>query len=73
VLDVGCGCVAATLALARAVGPGGHVAALDISAPMLAEGRARAEAAGITNIDWVQANAATAALGGFDLRRRTSA
>jgi SAM-dependent methyltransferase len=43
------------------------VAALDISAPMLAEGQARAEAAGISNIDWQQADAATAALDGFDL------
>ena len=67
VLDVGCGCGAATLALARAIGPAGPVAALDISASMLAEGRARAEAAGIRNIDWMQADAATATLDGFDL------
>ena len=67
VLDVGCGCGASTLELARAVGPGGHVVALDISAPMLAEGQARAEAAGIANVDWQHADAATAALDGFDL------
>jgi len=67
VLDVGCGCGASTLELARAVGPAGHVAALDISAPMLAEGKARAEATGIANVDWQQADAATAALDGFDL------
>jgi SAM-dependent methyltransferase len=67
VLDVGCGCGASTLDLARAVGAAGRVAALDISAPMLAEGKARAEAAGIANIDWRQADAATAALDGFDL------
>ncbi len=67
VLDVGCGCGASTLDLARAVGPGGHVAALDISGPMLAEGQARAAAAGIANIDWREADAATAALDGFDL------
>jgi SAM-dependent methyltransferase len=67
VLDVGCGCGATTLALARAVGPAGHVAALDISAPMLAEGQARAEAADIANVDWLQADAATAPLDGFDL------
>ncbi|MGE5203120.1 MAG: class I SAM-dependent methyltransferase [Acidobacteriota bacterium] len=36
VLDVGCGCGATTLELARAVGPAGRVAALDISGPMLA-------------------------------------
>ncbi len=67
VLDVGCGCGASTLALARAVGPAGRVAALDISGPMLAEGRARAEAAGIANVDWRQADPATAALDEFDL------
>jgi len=67
VLDVGCGCGAATLELARAVGPTGRVAALDISGPMLAEGQARAVAAGITNVDWRQADAARAALDGFDL------
>ncbi len=67
VLDVGCGCGASTLELARAVGPSGAVAALDISAPMLAEARVRAEAAGITNIAWRQADAATAALDEYDL------
>jgi SAM-dependent methyltransferase len=34
---------------------------------MLAEAKARAEAAGISNVDWQQADAATAALSGFDL------
>ena len=67
VLDIGCGCGATTLEFARAVGPAGRVAALDISGPMLAEGKARAEAAGISNVDWQQADAATAALSGFDL------
>ncbi len=67
VLDVGCGCGATTLDFARAVGPAGRVVALDISAPMLAEGEARARAAGITNVDWRQEDAATAVLDGFDL------
>jgi SAM-dependent methyltransferase len=67
VLDVGCGCGASTLELARAVGPAGRVAALDISGPMLAEGQARAKAAGIANVDWRQADPATAALDRFDL------
>ena len=67
VLDVGCGCGATTLEFARAVGPAGRVTALDISAPMLAEARARAQAAGIANVDWRQADAATAALDEFDL------
>lgn len=67
VLDVGCGCGASTLELARAVGPAGRVTALDISGPMLAEARARAEAAGVDNVDWQQADAASAALEAFDL------
>ena len=67
VLDVGCGCGATTLDLARAVGPAGRVVALDISGPMLDEGRARARAAGIANVEWRQADAATADLDGFDL------
>ena len=67
VLDIGCGCGATTLEFARAVGPAGRVAALDISGPMLAEGKARAEAAGISNVDWQQGDAATATLSAFDL------
>ena len=67
VLDVGCGCGAATLDLARAVGPAGRVEALDISGPMLAEAQARAAAAGLENVAWRQADAASAELAGFDL------
>ena len=67
VLDVGCGCGAVTLDLARAVGSEGQVAGLDISGPMLAEGAARASAAGIANVDWREADAASAELGEFDL------
>jgi SAM-dependent methyltransferase len=67
VLDVGCGCGGPTLEFARAVGPAGRVAALDISGPMLAEGEARAKSAGITNIDWRQADPAMAALDEYDL------
>src|SRR5262245_36507738 len=52
VVDIGCGCGAPTLEFARPVGPSGRVAGLDISGPMLAEGKRRASAAGITNVDW---------------------
>jgi precorrin-6B methylase 2 len=51
VLDIGCGCGATTLEFARAVGPAARVAVLDISEQMLAEGKARAEAVGISNVD----------------------
>jgi len=67
VVDIGCGCGAPTLAFARAVGPSGRVAGLDISGPMLAEAERRASAAGIANVDWRQADPATAALDEYDL------
>lgn len=40
-MDVGCGCGATTIELARAVGPVGRVFALDISEPMLALAKER--------------------------------
>jgi ubiquinone/menaquinone biosynthesis C-methylase UbiE len=43
VIDIGCGCGATTIALAREVGARGHVVGLDISAPMLARARQRAQ------------------------------
>jgi SAM-dependent methyltransferase len=67
VLDVGCGCGASTLDFARAVGPSGSVEALDISAPMLAEAKRRASAAGLANVEWRQRDAATAPLHPYDL------
>lgn len=69
VLDVGCGCGATTLALARAVGPSGRVIGVDLSAPMLARARARIEAEGLQNVELRQADAQTAAFdaSGFDL------
>jgi SAM-dependent methyltransferase len=67
VLDVGCGCGASTLDFARAVGPTGTVEALDISGPMLREAKNRANAAGISNVEWRQVDAATAPLSGYDL------
>jgi SAM-dependent methyltransferase len=67
VVDIGCGCGAPTLEFARAVGPSGLVAGLDISGPMLVEANRRASAAGITNVDWRQADPATATLDEYDL------
>ena len=46
VLDIGCGCGATSLALAAHVGPTGRVLGLDISEPMLATARRRAEGLG---------------------------
>src|SRR5450755_1415028 len=36
VIDVGCGCGATTIELARAISPGGRVIGIDVSGPMLA-------------------------------------
>lgn len=44
VIDVGCGCGATTIELARIVGPSGHVTALDISDPMLRHAKERLRA-----------------------------
>lgn len=68
VLDVGCGCGDTALAIARAVGAGGRVLGLDLSAPMLARARERAAAAGAANVSFEQADAQTHALpaGAFD-------
>ena len=43
VLDIGCGTGATTLAVARLLGTDGHCTGIDISEPMLAVARARAE------------------------------
>ncbi len=59
VLDVGCGNGATSLEAARAVGSGGRVTGLDLSAPMLEVARRRAEEQGI-DMDFVQGDAQTA-------------
>ncbi|MEJ1172438.1 class I SAM-dependent methyltransferase [Variovorax sp. CCNWLW235] len=46
VLDVGCGTGATTLAIARVLGAGGHCTGADISEPMIAAARARANREG---------------------------
>ncbi|MGD0676064.1 MAG: class I SAM-dependent methyltransferase [Polyangiaceae bacterium] len=56
VLDVGCGCGTTTLTAAEAVGPGGAVVGVDVSAPMLA--RARQRSVGRPSISYVLADAA---------------
>jgi len=56
VLDIGCGCGATTLAVARSVGTGESVG-IDLSGPMLERARADATAAGQTNTHFVRADA----------------
>lgn len=48
VLDVGCGTGSTTLAVARRLGPAGQCVGIDISEPMLAVARARAEREGVS-------------------------
>ncbi|MDC0766916.1 class I SAM-dependent methyltransferase [Streptomyces sp. HD] len=57
VLDVGCGTGGTTLAVARRLGPAGHCVGVDISEPMIAAARARAERAG-TPASFIRADAA---------------
>ena len=67
VLDVGCGTGETTVELARRVGPGGAVTGIDLSEPMLANARQRAD--GIGNVTFRAADAQTARFeaGQFDV------
>ena len=47
ILDIGCGCGATTLKLAKAVAPGGTITALDVSTLMLAIARDRTKSAAV--------------------------
>jgi ubiquinone/menaquinone biosynthesis C-methylase UbiE len=55
IVDVGCGCGATTTALAREVGPTGHLLGIDVSVPMLARARQMAPAG--APVDFVLADA----------------
>jgi SAM-dependent methyltransferase len=57
IIDVGCGCGASSLELARRVGETGSVTGADISAPMLARARERAAAEGLSHATFIQADA----------------
>ncbi len=57
VLDIGCGSGATAIALARLVGPAGRVTGIDVSTQMLELARRRS--AGIANLDWLLADAAS--------------
>jgi SAM-dependent methyltransferase len=56
VLDVGCGCGSTTRAAARHASAG-SATGVDLSAPMLDVARAQAEAEGLTNVTFTQADA----------------
>jgi SAM-dependent methyltransferase len=56
VLDVACGAGASAIPAARAVGPGGHVLALDAAEPMLALGRDRARSEGLAGLEFGRAD-----------------
>jgi SAM-dependent methyltransferase len=58
VLDVGCGCGVTSLAVARGVGSAGSVLGVDFSAPMLKVAEQRASGAGLSNVRFVEADAA---------------
>jgi SAM-dependent methyltransferase len=68
VLDLGCGCGASSLELAKRVAPGGRVLGLDLSEPMLARARERAAAERLANLRFERADVQTTPLeaGAFD-------
>jgi SAM-dependent methyltransferase len=59
VLDIAAGYGEPALTAARRTGPEGRVVATDISAEMLTFGRARAAAAGLDNVEFVEADASS--------------
>ena len=58
-IDVGCGCGATVLELARRVAPSGHVLGVDVSEPMSARARERIAEAHLTNAEVLVHDAAT--------------
>lgn len=57
VLDIGCGAGATTLAIAQALGDEARCVGVDISEPLIAAARARATAAGIRHLTFVESDA----------------
>lgn len=67
VLDIGCGAGETTLAMDAVVGEGGHAIGLDVSEPLLARARERAEAL-LSEAEFIAADASLwAEESGFDL------
>ena len=67
VVDIGCGCGATTLLLARAVGPAGHVLGIDVSVPMLARAAERLPKGGPVELVCADATTHRFARASFDL------
>jgi SAM-dependent methyltransferase len=69
VLDVGCGCGQTSLQLAERVGESGSVLGVDISRPMLARARERAQEQGVAQVRFAEGDAQTVAFepGSVDL------
>lgn len=63
VLDMGCGPGRLTVPLAKALGSTGKVVAMDIQPGMIRRAKAKAEASGLTNIDFLLAGAEEHQLG----------
>lgn len=59
IIDIGCGAGPTTLALARAVAPGGSVLGCDLSSVLTDEARRRALAAGVSNVRFAAGDAST--------------
>jgi arsenite methyltransferase len=57
VLDLGSGAGTDSLVAAQMVGPEGHVTGIDMTAAMLAKARAAATEMGVTNVEFVEAEA----------------
>jgi ubiquinone/menaquinone biosynthesis C-methylase UbiE len=68
VLDVGCGTGASALSAAQAVGPGGLVLGVDLSARLLDRARTKAMTCGLTNVEFRLADMTALGYpdGGFD-------
>jgi SAM-dependent methyltransferase len=69
VLDIGCGTGALTLAARRRLGPNGRVAGVDISKKMVKSAKRSLEMSGLTDVEFLRADAQTEHLGTavFDL------
>jgi len=59
VMDIGCGCGDTSFEIARQVGPNGHVKAVDISEPILAQAITRVGAEEVQNISFEHGDAQT--------------